>query len=79
MVGPGVAISEEDAAALLYTELNQHRGRSPVFLVPVESATLVQTLYRWGARNCEMHVAQAYGTAYKPTGVVMPSFLPESG
>ena len=79
MIGPGVAISEEDAAALLYAELNQHRGRSPVFLVPVESATLVQTLYRWGARNCEMHVAQAYGTASKPTGVVMPSFLPESG
>jgi GNAT superfamily N-acetyltransferase len=79
MLGPGVARSEEQAAALIYEELNQHRGRMPVFLVPVACGELVQRLYRWGARNCEMHVAQAYGSFTAPKGVTMPTFLPETG
>jgi len=79
MLGPGVARSEAQAAALIYTELDQYRGRMPVFLVPVSCGELVQQLYRWGARNCEMHVAQAYGTATPPRGVTMPTFLPETG
>jgi len=79
MLGPGVARSEEQAAALIYEELDQHRGRMPVFLIPVSCGELVQRLYSWGARNCEMHVAQAYGAATAPRGVTMPTFLPETG
>ncbi|MFP6621243.1 MAG: GNAT family N-acetyltransferase [Pirellulaceae bacterium] len=79
MLGPGVARSEEQAAALIHAELDQHRGRMPVFLVPVACGSLVQRLYNWGARNCEMHVAQAHGSVMAPRGVTMPTFLPETG
>jgi len=79
MLGPGVARTEEQAAALIHAELNCHRGRSPVFLVPVTCGGLVQRLYAWGARNCEMHVAQSNGKARPPRGVTMPTFLPETG
>jgi len=79
MLGPGVARTEQQAAALIHAELNQHPGRSPVFLVPVTCKQLVQQLYAWGAKNCELHVAQVYGYALKIRGVVMPTFLPESG
>ena len=79
MLGPGVARTQEQTAALIPVELNRHAGRSPVFLLPVHCGDLVRTLYRWGARNCEMHVAQAHGEASPPNGVVMPTFLPETG
>ncbi|HID21650.1 MAG TPA: hypothetical protein EYP14_04530 [Planctomycetaceae bacterium] len=79
MLGPGVARTEDQAAALMHAELNRHRGRMPVFLVPVMCKHLVQRLYSWGARNCEMHLAQVYGEAQLPRGVVMPTFLPETG
>lgn len=79
MLGPGVARSQEQAAALIHLELNQHRGRMPVLLVPVSCGELVRQLYSWGARNCEMHVAQAYGAVTAPRGVTMPTFLPETG
>jgi len=32
-----------------------------------------------GARNCELHFAQVLGDAQPIAGVVMPTFLPESG
>lgn len=79
MLGPGVARTEEQAAALIHAELDCYRGRSPVFLVPVTCRGLVQQLYAWGARNCEMHVAQSNGEAQPPCGVTMPTFLPETG
>lgn len=79
MLGPGVSRTEAQAAALIFDQLNQHRGRTPVFLAPVACSELVKQLYTWGARNCEMHVAQSYGPAQQPVGVVMPTFLPESG
>ena len=79
MLGPGVARTARAAAALIHAELNRHRGRAPVFLVPVNCKDLVQQLYAWGARNCEMHVAQVHGEAQAPAGVVMPTFLPETG
>jgi ribosomal protein S18 acetylase RimI-like enzyme len=79
MLGPGVARTQEQAAALIHAELNQHQGRMPVFLVPVACGELVRQLYSWGARNCEMHVAQAYGDVSMPQGVTMPTFLPETG
>ena len=79
MLGPGVTRTEEQAVALIYDQLNRHRGRTPVLLAPVTAGLLVKQLYDWGARNCEMHVAQSFGPAQQPTGVVMPTFLPESG
>jgi GNAT superfamily N-acetyltransferase len=79
MIGPGVASTQDQAAALFYDQLNSQRGRCPVLLAPVSCGTLVRQLYLWGARNCEMHVAQSHGPFQTPAGVVMPTFLPESG
>ena len=79
MLGPGVARTEQQAAALIYDQLNRHCGRTPVLLAPVTAGRLVKQLYDWGARNCEMHVAQSLGPTQHPAGVVMPTFLPESG
>jgi GNAT superfamily N-acetyltransferase len=78
MIGPGVARTQEQAAALFYDQINHNAGRCPVLLVPVRCGELVRQLYAWGARNCEMHVAQSYGPAQAPAGVVIPTFLPES-
>ena len=79
MLGPGIARTETQALALLCTELNHHRGKQPVFLVPVACETLVRELYRLGAKNCELHFAQVRGSWTSPIGVVMPSFIPETG
>lgn len=79
MLGPCVARDEATAAALLLHALDQQRGRSPVFLVPVECDWLVKQAYSWGARNCELHFCQVLGD-FKPfQGVSMPTFLPETG
>ena len=79
MVGPGVARTPEGAAALLRAELDQHRGRSPVFLVPVDSPDLVQQVYAWGGRNVELHFAQVRGQAQPFRGISLPTFMPETG
>lgn len=79
MLGPGVARTDADAAALIHRELDFHRGRQPVFLVPVDRRELVKTLYGWGARNCEIHFAQTRGEDRLLQGVVMPTFMPETG
>jgi GNAT superfamily N-acetyltransferase len=79
MLGPGVARTQADAAALVLAELDHHRGRRPVFLVPVENDQLVRTLYGFGARNCEIHLAQVRGRFDGFHGVVMPTFMPETG
>ncbi len=79
MLGPCLARSEEDAAALILSELDQHRGRSPVFLVPVDWPKLVRLLYDWGARNCELHFCQVRGEFQPFQGINMPTFLPETG
>lgn len=79
MLGPGCMRDETTAAALIATGLDRFRGRAPVWLVPADRPVLVQQMYRWGARNCELHFAQVRGAAVAPTGVVMPTFLPETG
>ncbi|WP_369310524.1 GNAT family N-acetyltransferase [Providencia rettgeri] len=80
MLGPGCSYRDEVALDLLSWMLDKHhRGATPVVLVPVERSALCQTLLRWGGRICELHFAQVKGSAQKPSGVVMPSFLPESG
>lgn len=78
LLGPGVARTEEIAAALLATERRKHPS-NPVFLVPATCTSLLQTLYGWGARNCELHVAQVRGAWQEPKGVLFPTFLPETG
>lgn len=80
MLGPGCSYRDEVALDLLGWMLDKHhRGATPVVLVPTERSALCQALLRWGGRICELHLAQAKGYAQKPSGVVMPSFLPESG
>lgn len=78
MLGPGWARDDEDAMALIQAELDHHRGRSPVFLVPVDRPDLVARLYASGARNCEIHLAQVRGTYQPPKGISMPTFMPET-
>jgi len=79
MLGPGVMRTEDQATALIHAELDRHRGHAPVWLVPSSCASLVQRMYEWGARNCELHVAQVRGAWKDPTGVLMPTFMPETG
>ena len=78
MLGPGLAANAQDAAALILAELDHHRGRAPVFLVPAHEAELVRQLYAWGAKNCELHFAQVRGEFRPPTGIAMPTFMPET-
>lgn len=79
MLGPGVARDDATAAALLHAGLDRLRGKRPVFLVPCDRADLVATLYRWGAKNCELHLLQVRGPAQLLRGVTMPTFMPETG
>ncbi len=79
MIGPGVMRSEADAAALILAQLNHHAGRSPVCVVPALCGGLVQQLYKWGLRNAEIHFFQCRGEAQPLKGVVMPTFMPETG
>ena len=78
MVGPGVASTEADAAALILAELRHRAGHTPVVLVPARCEELVATLYGWGARNVELHVHQCRGAWTAPAGVSIPTFMPES-
>jgi len=79
MIGPGVARSEEITTDLLAAQLDFFRGLSPVFLLPVNAAHAVRTVYSWGARNCEIHFAQCLGEPQSTKGVIMPTFMPETG
>jgi len=78
MLGPGVMHTEQQAAALIRAELNHNRGRQPVWLVPSHCSSLVSTMYDWGAANCELHLAQVRGPWTAPTGIAMPTFMPET-
>jgi len=79
MLGPGVMRTESQALALIIAQLNQHRGRSPVLLVPVDCPWLVRELYKLGAKNVEIHFCQVRGEFAGFDGVVMPTFMPETG
>lgn len=79
MIGPGVAARTEAAEKLLLAQLERFRGKRVVFLLPVNRPDIVSRMYRHGARNCEIHFGQVLGEAQPVRGIVMPSFLPESG
>jgi GNAT superfamily N-acetyltransferase len=79
MLGPGLARDEALAAALVRGELNHHCGRSPVWLVPSTSRSLVDAMYAIGAKNCELHITQVLGDYTPETGIVFPTFMPETG
>ena len=79
MLGPGAMRDDEIAAALIARALEDFDGASPLMLIPAQGG-LVQRLYDYGARNCELHVAQQLGgSAEAPNGIVMPTFMPETG
>lgn len=78
MVGPGAMRSAKHAAALVAAALDRYRGGAAVCLVPMECDELVQQLYDWGARNCELHFGQVRGEFQPLRGVNIPTFLPES-
>src|SRR5262249_52328409 len=61
MLGPCVARTDEAAAALLLRELDLHRGRCPIFLVPADRPQLVHQIYTWGGRNTELSLCQVRG------------------
>ena len=48
MIGPGVA-SEKVAVSMLADQLENFRGKTPVFLLPVTAKLAVQSAYSWGA------------------------------
>ncbi|MBL62892.1 MAG: GNAT family N-acetyltransferase [Opitutae bacterium] len=78
LVGPGAARTDNQAAGLLRRVLDHEPGRKRVWLVPSEHRELVDTCYSWGARNCEMHLAQVIGEAQPLSGVIFPTFMPET-
>jgi len=78
MLGPGVVRNEAAGAALLWRALDARRGATTLFLAPSAAAGLVQTLYSWGARNVELHIAQILGPLPHGRGLVFPTFLPET-
>ncbi len=78
MLGPGVCRTDAQAIALIQKELDVNRGRTPVFLVPVEREKIVRQMYAWGARNCELHFCQVRGEFQPFKGVNMPTFILET-
>ena len=79
MIGPGWMENDADALALICAQLHHHAPGNPVFLVPARATGLVASLYQAGARNVELHVAQVRGRSTAPEGIIIPTFLPESG
>ncbi len=78
MLGPGVMQTEEVAAPLIFSELDVHRGKSPILILPVDRSQLVHMMYSWGARNCELHFCQVRGKFQSYQGINMPTFLLET-
>lgn len=79
MIGPGVMQTEAAAEALLLAQLDRFRGKTVVFLLPTGEKRLIAAAYSLGARNCELHLGQVRGVVQPVAGIVMPTFLPESG
>ena len=79
MIGPGCMEDDAGALALLTAQLHHRAPAAPVLLVPARATGLIASLYQAGARNLELHTAQVRGPSLEPQGIVIPTFLPESG
>lgn len=79
MLGPGCVRTAEQGASLIRYELNQHCGRSPVWLIPCRCRELVDAMYALGAKNCDLHASQVLGEEYPQHGILFPTFMPETG
>ncbi|HEY8749013.1 MAG TPA: GNAT family N-acetyltransferase [Tepidisphaeraceae bacterium] len=78
MLGPGVMRTDAGAIGLIRAQLNCHKGRTLVFLIPSDRPILTQAVYALGGRNCELHFAQVRGAYTPTTGIIMPTFMPET-
>lgn len=78
MLGPGVCRTDEQAIALIQCELDRHRNRTPVVLIPVEREKIVHQMYAWGAKNCELHFCQVRGEFQPFKGINLPTFVLET-
>ncbi len=78
MLGPGFMRDDNVAEALICRELAHRLPLQPLFLVPSSSHLLLNALYLRGARNVELHTSQCLGHWHAPSGVMIPTFLPES-
>ncbi|MDD3587650.1 MAG: GNAT family N-acetyltransferase [Thermoguttaceae bacterium] len=78
MIGPGIARTQEQMAALIAAELSRYPGQNFVWLIPSDCKTLSQAMYELGAKNCELHIGQVRGDFVPARGVVIPSFMPET-
>jgi GNAT superfamily N-acetyltransferase len=79
MLGPGVMRTEAAAVTLITRELEVRRGQTMVWLVPSDRREIIRAMYFIGARNCELHFAQVLGEKPQVRGIVMPTFMPETG
>jgi GNAT superfamily N-acetyltransferase len=79
IIGPGVATNATIMLALIYAQLNTMCGQTPLIITPADAPEIVHALYTLGAKNCETHIAQVYGDYTPPQGIVIPTFLPETG
>ena len=78
MIGPAIARDVPTLLGLLITQLNFYPGKAPLFLAPSEYPEFTKALYKLGARNHEVHLAQSLGLAPKRKGPALPTFLPET-
>jgi ribosomal protein S18 acetylase RimI-like enzyme len=80
LLGPGAAVDQETALALILAQRARHPA-CPLLIVPATAETLVARLYALGARTTELHVLQVRGAWSPPLSgaVLLPTFLPESG
>lgn len=78
MLGPGCMSDDACALTLIAQELNLFRGRTVMVMVPANHNNLVRQLYAAGGRNCEIHFAQCRGQWVVPSGISIPTFLPET-
>jgi hypothetical protein len=80
MLGPGLAVDERVAGRMLRAVLDaEFRGVEALWLVPADCAELVRECYGMGARNVELHLGSVRGGGALMSGVVFPTFMPESG
>lgn len=78
MVGPGVMTNEQTAINLIYAQLDHLRGKTPVTLIPATCRQMIDAMYHWGAKNCELHFTQVRGKTYQIDGIALPTFMPET-